>query len=74
MREVDVDAKVLAQVDGLEPPPHALEAREAPADVLHLDAERQADARGAQRVVDVEFGGNVERHLGVAHRCLHAES
>src|SRR5947207_14327049 len=74
MREVDVDAKVLAEIDGLEPAAHAFKSRQPAADVFDLHAQRKAHACRAERVVDVETGRNVQGDLPPPHGSLHAES
>ena len=74
VREVDVDAKVLAEIDGFEPAAHALESGESTADVLDLHTQGKADPGGAERVVDVESRRDVQRDIGFPHRRLHAES
>src|SRR5216683_3120777 len=74
MREVDVDAKVLSHVDRFEPASDAFEASQPRADGIERYAKRQADARRAQGVVDVEAGGHMQRYLRFAERSLHAKS
>src|SRR5438132_962931 len=51
VREVNVNAKVLAEVDWLEPSSYSFKSSEPAADVLDLHAEREAHPRGAERVV-----------------------
>src|SRR2546423_14954927 len=74
MREVDVNAKVLAQVDWLEPSSYSFKAGEPSADVFDLHAERKTYTRCAERVVDVEARRHVQRDLGLPQWRLHAES
>ena len=74
MREVDVNAKVLAEVDWLEPSSYSFKSSEPAADVLDLHAERQAHPRGAERVVDVESRRNIQRDFRLPHGSFHSES
>src|ERR1700682_2658946 len=74
MREIDVDAKVLAHVDRFEAAAHAFEAGKARAHRFQGYAHREAYAGRAERVVDVEAGGHVERHISFSERGLHAEA
>src|ERR1700680_2346450 len=74
MREVDVDAKVLGEIDRLEPAPHAFKTRKSSADGIQRHAQREADGGCAERVVDIEAGGHVQSDLRFAERGFHAKA
>src|SRR5258708_36003991 len=73
MREVDVDAKVLADVNRLEPAAHSFKAGNPRADGIERHAQRKAHAGRTKGVVDVEAGTHVKRDLPLADPRLRPE-
>src|SRR5258708_33907883 len=73
MGEVDVDAKVLADLNRVEPSAAPFKAGEPRADGIQGHAQGQAHTGCAEGVVDVETGGHVKRDLCLTERGLHPE-
>ena len=60
MGEVDEDLEILAQLHAFEPAADALKACQSRSDPLERNTKGEADARCAQRVVNVESRGHTQ--------------